>query len=37
VTGAVIDDSGTYQVKVQYTDASGEAQERFFLESELQV
>jgi uncharacterized protein YodC (DUF2158 family) len=35
VAGAVVDDESTLLFKVQYTDQSSQAQERFFKENEL--
>jgi hypothetical protein len=35
VVGAVVDDDSTLLFKVQYTDQSSQAQERFFKENEL--
>jgi hypothetical protein len=35
VAGAVVDDESTLLFKVQYTDQSNQAQERFFKENEL--
>jgi hypothetical protein len=35
VVGAVVDDESTLLFKVQYTDQSNQAQERFFKENEL--
>ena len=35
VAGAVVDDESTLLFKVQYTDQSNQAQERFFKEDEL--
>lgn len=35
VSGAVVDDESTLLFKVQYTDQSNQAQERFFKENEL--
>jgi hypothetical protein len=35
VVGAVVDDESTLLLKVQYTDQSNQAQERFFKENEL--
>ena len=35
VVGAVVDDESTLLFKIQYTDQSNQAQERFFKEDEL--
>ena len=35
VIGAVVDDESTLLFKVQYTDQSNQAQERFFKDNEL--
>ena len=35
VAGAVVDDESILLLKVQYTDQSNQAQERFFKENEL--
>lgn len=37
VTGGIIDNDGVYQVKVSWTDEHGALQERYFLESQLDV
>lgn len=37
VSGGVIDDFGTYQVKVAYTDENGVDQERFFTEDQIEA
>jgi hypothetical protein len=36
VAGAVVDDESTLLFKVQYTDQSNQAQERFFKEEEIE-
>jgi uncharacterized protein YodC (DUF2158 family) len=37
VTGGLIDDAGTYQIKVKWTDQNGMEQERYFTEDQLQT